>query len=91
MNVACDLVLLSWNHLDVTKPCLESLFRATRVPVRLFIVDNGSTPEVRAFLQGVTPQGIRRALRVYTGKRSAFPLISDRTSSRPRPSIIVTT
>ncbi len=57
MNVACDLVLLSWNHLDVTRPCLESLFRATRVPVRLFIVDNGSTPEVRAFLQGVTPQG----------------------------------
>ena len=57
MSVICDLVLLSWNHLEATKPCLESLFRTTRVPVRLFIVDNGSTPEVRAFLQGIKPQG----------------------------------
>ena len=52
----CDLVLLSWNHVEETRPCLESLFETTRVPCRLFIVDNGSTQEVRAFLAGVKPR-----------------------------------
>ena len=52
----CDLVLLSWNHLEETRPCLESLFETTRVPCRLFIVDNGSEPDVRAFLASVKPR-----------------------------------
>ncbi|MBI3318028.1 MAG: glycosyltransferase family 2 protein [Candidatus Omnitrophica bacterium] len=39
----CDLVLLSWNHLECTRPCVESLFAHTQVPSRLIIVDNGST------------------------------------------------
>ena len=39
-EIQCDLVLLSWNHLEETKPCLESLFRTTDVPSRLLIVDN---------------------------------------------------
>jgi GT2 family glycosyltransferase len=53
----CDLVLLSWNHLEETRPCLESLFASTKVPSRLFIVDNGSEPDVRAFLRTITPRG----------------------------------
>ena len=57
MDAICDLVLLSWNHLEQTQPCLESLFRCTTVPCRLLIVDNGSEPEVRAFLRTVTPHG----------------------------------
>ena len=56
MTPVCDLVLLSWNHLEETKPCLESLFETTKVPCRLFIVDNGSEPEVRAFLASLTPR-----------------------------------
>ena len=52
----CDLVLLSWNHLEETRPCLESLFETTRVPCRLFMVDNGSEPAVRAFLASVKPR-----------------------------------
>ncbi|HEX9780133.1 MAG TPA: glycosyltransferase family 2 protein [bacterium] len=55
--MACDLVLLSWNHLEETRPCLESLFATTRVPSRLLIVDNGSDAPVREFLAGVRPQG----------------------------------
>ena len=57
MNTVCDLVLLSWNHLEQTQPCLTSLFRTVRTPVRLLIVDNGSEPDVRAFLRSVKPQG----------------------------------
>ena len=57
MDVVCDLVLLSWNHLEETQPCLESLFATTTVPSRLFIVDNGSELSVRQFLAGVKPHG----------------------------------
>jgi len=57
MDITCDLVLLSWNHLEQTQPCLESLFATTDVPSRLFIVDNGSEPQVRTFLTTVKPRG----------------------------------
>ncbi|MBI4341814.1 MAG: glycosyltransferase family 2 protein, partial [Candidatus Omnitrophica bacterium] len=48
---------LSWNHLEETRPCLETLFGTTRTPCRLLIVDNASAPPVRAHLAAVTPRG----------------------------------
>ena len=71
----CDLVLLSWNHLEQTQPCLESLFETTRVPVRLFIVDNGSEPPVRAFLRSVTPRGsVSEVVLLQNETNEGFPL-----------------
>ena len=64
MESICDLVLLSWNHLEETKACLESLLDATRVPCRLLIVDNGSEADVRAFLASVKPRGAITAVEV---------------------------
>ncbi len=57
-QVVCDLILLSWNHLEETQACLRTLFETVRTPSRLFIVDNGSEPAVRAFLAGVRPAGV---------------------------------
>ena len=53
----CELILLSWNHLEETRPCLETLFRTTHTPCRLLLVDNASEPAVRAYLASVKPQG----------------------------------
>ncbi len=70
----CDLVLLSWNHLEETKPCLESLLASTRVPCRLFIVDNGSEQDVRAFLATVRPQGaIKDVVVLQNEQNEGFP------------------
>lgn len=70
----CDLVLLSWNHLEETQPCLESLFETTRVPCRLLIVDNGSEQDVRAFLGAVKPRGAIREVVVLQNERNeGFP------------------
>ncbi len=70
----CDLVLLSWDHLEETQPCLESLFRCTDVPSRLIIVDNGSEPFVRTFLQTVRPQGaIQEVLLLQNQTNEGFP------------------
>ncbi|MBI2104140.1 MAG: glycosyltransferase family 2 protein [Candidatus Omnitrophica bacterium] len=66
--------MISWNHLEQTRPCLETLFRSTRTPCRLFIVDNGSTPAVRAFLAGVKPQGeIREVVLLQNDSNEGFP------------------
>ena len=43
MEIKCDLVLLSWNNLEILKQCVDSILRCTRVSCRLIIVDNGSS------------------------------------------------
>ena len=74
MSIVCDLVLLSWNHLEATQPCLTSLFEHTDVPSRLFIVDNGSEPNVRQFLHGVQPRGaIREVVVLQNETNEGFP------------------
>jgi len=70
----CDLILLSWNHLEQTQPCLESLLETTRVPCRLFIVDNGSEEDVRRFLATVTPRGAIKEVAVLQNEANqGFP------------------
>lgn len=74
MQTVCDLVLLSWNHLEETRPCLQSLFKRTQVPCRLFIVDNGSEPAVRAFLASVKPWGaIQEVTLLQNETNEGFP------------------
>ena len=74
MDLLCDLVVLSWNHLEQTTPCLESLFECTDVPCRLFIVDNGSEPHVRQFLRGVRPRGaIQEVVLLQSDTNEGFP------------------
>jgi len=74
MDVMCDLVLLSWNHLEETQACLESLFHHTDVPSRLVIVDNGSEPSVREFLKQVRPQGaIQEVVLIQNETNEGFP------------------
>src|SRR3989338_3417363 len=52
----CDIILLSWNKLLYLQPCVESLFKHTKLPINLFIVDNGSGAETVNYLQklGIT-------------------------------------
>ena len=49
----CDLVLLSWNHLECTHPAVESILAHTTVPARLIIVDQNSGEETRRYLRSV--------------------------------------
>lgn len=74
MEIVCDLILLSWNNLEQTRSCLESLFEVTRLPSRLFIVDNGSEPPVRHFLASVKPRGFIRDVTLLQNERNeGFP------------------
>jgi len=70
---ACDLVLLTWNQLELTRRCLESLFNTTDVPVRLLIVDNASEAPVREWLATVQSGGsVREVLRLQNETNEGF-------------------
>ncbi|MBI3011782.1 MAG: glycosyltransferase family 2 protein [Candidatus Omnitrophica bacterium] len=70
----CDLVLLSWNHLEETQACLTSLLETTQAPCRLLIVDNGSEAHVRAFLATVKPRGaIQEVALLQNETNEGFP------------------
>ena len=45
-----SIVILVYNQIDYTKKCLESIFRHTKKPFELIIVDNGSTDGTDAYL-----------------------------------------
>jgi len=47
-----DIVILTHNRLDMTKPCVESIMRHT-INYRLIFVDNASTDGTVEYLQGV--------------------------------------
>ncbi|MCX8073399.1 MAG: glycosyltransferase family 2 protein [Candidatus Binatia bacterium] len=51
MRVAA--VIVNWNHAALTRLCVESLERGTRVPDDIVIVDNGSTQDPRPTLANV--------------------------------------
>jgi GT2 family glycosyltransferase len=41
------VVVVSWNRLERTRACIESVVRHLRIPFRLLVIDNGSEAEVR--------------------------------------------
>jgi GT2 family glycosyltransferase len=52
-DTRCDIVLLTWNHLELAQPCIESILRHATIPARLLIVDNGSEAPARDALRRV--------------------------------------
>lgn len=72
-GIVCDLVLLSWNQLEETKPCLETLFASVHTPCRLLLVDNASEEPVRQFLKAIRPQGaIQEVILLQNGTNEGF-------------------
>lgn len=79
-----SLVVLSWNNLDLTKACVDSLRRNTDVGHELIVVDNASTDGSADFARQVSDiavvnevnlgfaAGMNSGLRVATGRYVAF-------------------
>ncbi len=48
-----DIIIPVWNELELTRECIESIKRSTKIPFRLIIIDNGSEKETREYLENV--------------------------------------
>ena len=55
MSPAVSIIILTWNGLDYTRACLESLraHTALETGVEVIVVDNGSTDGTPGYLRGL--------------------------------------
>ncbi|MBU1122853.1 MAG: glycosyltransferase family 2 protein [Candidatus Omnitrophota bacterium] len=53
MNPICDIIVLTFNRLDITKQFVESFLANTILPTRLIIIDNASSDATRQYLSGL--------------------------------------
>ena len=72
-TTVCDLVLLSWNHLECTRPCVESILAHTQVPSHLIIVDQASEEETRSYLQSLQPSPFVRIEILWNPANVGYP------------------
>lgn len=49
----CDIIIPIWNQLESTRECINAIARTTHYPHRLILIDNGSEPETRLYLEGL--------------------------------------
>jgi len=65
-------------RMDVLKACLGSLLENTREPFDLLVFNNGSSPQVRSYLDGLQEEGAIDYLlhsRINVGKIGAFQIL----------------
>ncbi len=68
------MISLCCNELDYTRRCLESVFRHTRPPYELVLVDNGSTDGTPAYLEEIRAQpGPQRVDVIRNDTNAGFP------------------
>ena len=52
----CDIVIPVWNHLEMTRDCVNSIKEHTRFPYGLIIIDNASDKQTAEYLHSLTRQ-----------------------------------
>jgi len=56
-NKRCDIVIATWNALEMTRTALESVRRSAGFPYRLIIVDNSEEAMARAYFREIAASG----------------------------------
>jgi GT2 family glycosyltransferase len=53
-NITCDIIIVTWNGIDYTKKCIDSVLKNTHgITYRFIFVDNNSTDETLEFLKKI--------------------------------------
>jgi GT2 family glycosyltransferase len=50
---SASIIIPCWNQLESTRHCLQALFRHTRRPFELIVVDNGSNDGTGTYMEGI--------------------------------------
>lgn len=64
-----DIALLTWNRIELTRRCIDSIFKYTTIPFNLMVADNGSSDGTREYL-----------LNLYQNKKIGRLLLFDRNT-----------
>ena len=55
--MTCDIIIPIWNQPEATKECVENIVKKTKYPYRLILIDNGSEPEAKIYLESLKIAG----------------------------------
>jgi GT2 family glycosyltransferase len=58
----CSIIIITYNALEYTRLCYESILKYTQIPHEIIFVDNGSTDGTRDFLRRIQSSAIRLIL-----------------------------
>jgi len=67
-----SIVILTFNQLNLTKQCFESLKKYTNVPYEIIFVDNGSTDGTKKWLKQIQKSENNRIKVIFNEKNLAF-------------------
>ena len=59
-----SIIVLTFNQLEYTKKCVDSIFACTQTPIELILVDNGSSDDTVGYLRQVQKEWRRANIRV---------------------------
>lgn len=71
-RLRCDIVIPAWNNLEITRDCVESVFRHTDYPFRIIIVDNASEKEAAEYFMGLRKTDPSKVLVLRNDKNLGF-------------------
>lgn len=70
MNRKTSIIILTYNHLDLTKDCIESIRKYTKKGTyQIIVVDNASTDDTKKYLQKQ-----KDILKIYNKENKGFPI-----------------
>ncbi len=68
----CDIVIPVWNHLEMTRECINSIKKHTNSPYRLIIIDNASNKQTAEYLRSLTRQDDLKAVILRNEENKGF-------------------
>lgn len=74
VDIQCDVIVLTWDHLDLTKKFFDSFWENTPPSVRVIVVDNASTDGTPAYLREMKAHPVNgpRIEVVFNGENKGF-------------------
>jgi GT2 family glycosyltransferase len=72
MDYICDIIMLTWNQLEVTKKCIESFLENTKVACRLIVIDNASTDGTAGYLSSLRQTNLIKITVVLNKENKGF-------------------
>lgn len=72
MRCVCDVIVLCWNRVELTKKFVNSFLDNTTIPSRLIIIDNASDDGTKEYLQTLKDVGYFKIEVIFNGENRGF-------------------
>ncbi len=70
--MSCDIIVVVWNQVGITRRCLESIVNRTQADYRLILIDNASDDETSKYLDDFTNTNSERVVLIRNKTNLGF-------------------